>query len=100
MSTLETMFGYSVYHLILHWNHYLYSQPLTGNSFAIDHFGTFPFPVLLILSLPLSFFLQLMLSLPCFFYKKAPTPIGPPHFKLLHSSLDLDPAIWFLLLIQ
>jgi hypothetical protein len=47
-----------------------------------------PFPVLL------------TLSLPCFFYKKAPTPIGPPHFKLLPSSLDLDLAIWFLLLIQ
>jgi hypothetical protein len=34
--------------------------------------GTFPaVPVLLILSLP------------CFFYKKALTPFGPPHFKLL-----------------
>jgi hypothetical protein len=35
-----------------------------------------------------------------FFYKKARMPIGPPHFKLLPSSLDLDLAIWFLLLIQ
>jgi hypothetical protein len=34
----------------------LCSQPLTDNSFAIDHLGNlFPFPVLLILSLPLSF---------------------------------------------
>jgi hypothetical protein len=41
-----------------------------------------------------------MLSLPCFCYKKGPTPIGPPHFKFLPSSLDLDLAIWFLLLIQ
>jgi hypothetical protein len=40
----------------------------------------------------------LILSLPCFFYKTALTPIGPPHFKLLPSSLDLDLAIWFLLL--
>jgi hypothetical protein len=44
--------------------------------------------MLLILSLPL--FLQPMLCLPCFCYKKALTPIGPPHFKLLPSSLDLD----------
>jgi hypothetical protein len=34
----------------------LYSQPLTGNSFAIDRLeNLFPFPVLLILSLPLFF---------------------------------------------
>jgi hypothetical protein len=63
----------------------LCSQPLTSNSF-LTVLGTFPaVPVLLILSLP------------CFSYKKAPTPIGPSHFKLLPSSLDL--AIWFLLLI-
>jgi hypothetical protein len=67
----------------------LCSQPLTGNSFALTVLEPSQlFPVLLILSLP------------CFFYKKAPTPIGPPHFKLLPSSLDLDQAIWFLLLIQ
>jgi hypothetical protein len=28
-----------------------------------------------------------------FAIKKAPMPIGPPHFKLLPSSLDLDLAI-------
>jgi hypothetical protein len=69
----------------------LYSQPLTSNSFPaiLTVLGTFPVvPMLLILSLP------------CFFYKTAPTPIGHPHFKLLPSSLDLDLAIWFLLLIQ
>jgi hypothetical protein len=42
MSTLEMMFGYSAYHLILHWNHYLCSQPLTGNSFTIDCLGNLP----------------------------------------------------------
>jgi hypothetical protein len=42
MSTLEMMFGYSAYHLILHWNHYLCSEPLTSNSFAIDHLGNLP----------------------------------------------------------
>jgi hypothetical protein len=69
----------------------LCSQPLTSNSFpaVLTVLGTFPaVPMLLILSLP------------CFFYKKALMPIGPPHFKLLPSSLDLDLAIWFLLLIQ
>jgi hypothetical protein len=69
----------------------LCSQPLTSNSFpaVLTVLGTFPaVPVLLILSLP------------CFFYKKESTPISPPHFKLLPSSLDLDLAIWFLLLIQ
>jgi hypothetical protein len=69
----------------------LCSQPLTSNSFLaiLTVLRTFPVvPVLLILSLH------------CFFYKKAPTPIGRPHFKLLTSSLDLDLAIWFLLLIQ
>jgi hypothetical protein len=35
-----------------------------------------------------------------FSYKKAPTPICPPHLKLLPSSLDVDLAIWFLLVIQ
>jgi hypothetical protein len=35
---------------------YICSQPLTGNSFAIDRLGNLvPFPVLLILSLPLLF---------------------------------------------
>jgi hypothetical protein len=35
----------------------LCSQPLTGNSFAINRLGNlFSFPMLLILSLPLSFF--------------------------------------------
>jgi hypothetical protein len=47
---------------------------LTGSG--INFLGTFPFLVLLILSLP------------CFCYKKTPTPIVPPH--LLPSSLDLD----------
>jgi hypothetical protein len=42
----------------------------------------------------------LIFSLPCFCYKKAPTSIDHPHFKLLSSSLDLDLAIWFFLLIQ
>jgi hypothetical protein len=47
----------SPFHLILHWNHYLCSQPLPGNSFAIDRIlGTFPFPILLILSLPFFFY--------------------------------------------
>jgi hypothetical protein len=89
---LETMFAYSVYHLILHWNHYLCISALShwlATVSPLTALGTFPaIPVLLILSLP------------CFFYKKAPTPIGPPHLKLLPSSLGLDPAIWFLLLIQ
>jgi hypothetical protein len=67
----------------------LCSQPLTSNSFAIDRLGNLP---------GRSCALDLIPSL--FFYKKAPTPIGPPHFKLLPSSLDLDLAIWFLLLIQ
>jgi hypothetical protein len=67
----------------------LCSQPLTGNSFAIDHLGNLP---------GRSCALDLIPSL--FFYKKALTPIGPPHFKLLPSSIDLDLAIWFLLLIQ
>jgi hypothetical protein len=53
---------------------------------------TFPFPVLLILSIPL-FFLQPMLSIPCFFYKKAPTPVGPPHIKVLPSCLYLNLAM-------
>jgi hypothetical protein len=91
VSTLETMFGYFVYHLILHWNHYLYSSAIShclATVSPLTILGTFPFLVLLILSLP------------CFCYKKAPTPIGPPHFKLPPSSLDLDLAIWFLLLIQ
>jgi hypothetical protein len=70
------------YHLILHWKRRLANlhrddvsllrvsfnstleslplqlccQPLTGNSFAIDRLGNlFPFPVLLILSIPLFF---------------------------------------------
>jgi hypothetical protein len=65
------------------------SQPLTSNSFVIDRLGNLP---------GRSCALDLI---PCFFYKKAPTPIGPPHFKLLPSSLvDLDLAIWFLLLIK
>jgi hypothetical protein len=41
-------------------------SPLT--RFGIKFVGTFPFPVLLILSF--LFFLQLMFSLPCFCYKK------------------------------
>jgi hypothetical protein len=90
---LETMFAYSAYHLILHWNHYLCSSALShwlATVSSLTVLGTFPaVPVLL------------TLSLPCFFYKKAPTPIGPPHFKLLPSSLvDLDIAIWFFLMIQ
>jgi hypothetical protein len=41
----------------------LCSQPLIGNSFAIDSLGNlFPFPMLLILSLPL-FFLEMMTTL-------------------------------------
>jgi hypothetical protein len=41
----------------------LCSQQLTSNSFAIDRLGNlFPFPVLLILSLPL-FFLEMMTTL-------------------------------------
>jgi hypothetical protein len=92
------MFGYSTYHLILHWNHYLCSQPLTDNSFTIDRLGNLSVSCALDLILS-SLFLKSMLSLPCFFYKKAPTPIGPPHFKLLLSSLDLDLSIQFLLLI-
>jgi hypothetical protein len=36
------MFGYSAYNLILHWNHYLCSQPLTDNSFAIDRLEKLP----------------------------------------------------------
>jgi hypothetical protein len=87
------MFGYSTYHLILHWNHYLCSQPLTGNSFAIDHLGNLPVSCALVLIPSSLFFLQLILSLPCFCYKKALTPIGPPHFNLLPFSLDLDLAI-------
>jgi hypothetical protein len=70
----------------------LCSQPLTSNSFpaVLTILGTFPAVIVL-----------LILSLPCFFNKKAPTPIDPPHFKLLPSSLvDLDLAIRFLLLIQ
>jgi hypothetical protein len=63
-------------------------QPLTGNNFAIDRLGNLP---------GRSCALDLI---PCFFYKKAPTPISPPRFKLLPSSLDLDLAIWFLLQIQ
>jgi hypothetical protein len=60
----------------------LCSQPLTSNSFIIDHLGNLP---------ERSCALDLI---PCFFYKKAPTPIGPPHFKLLPSSLvHLDLAI-------
>jgi hypothetical protein len=67
----------------------LCSQPLSSNSFTIDHLGNLP---------DRSCALDLIPSL--FFYKKAPTPIGPPHFNVLPSSLDLDLAIWFLLLIQ
>jgi hypothetical protein len=57
---MEMTFRYPAYHLILHWYGnslplQLYSQPLNG-SFAIDRVGNlFPFPVLLILSLPLFF---------------------------------------------
>jgi hypothetical protein len=60
----------------------LCSQPLTRNSLAIDRLGNLP---------GRSCALDLIPSL--FFYKKAPTPIGPPHFMLLPSSLDLDLAI-------
>jgi hypothetical protein len=70
----------------------LCSQPLTSNSFPaiLTVLGTFPAVLVL-----------LILSVPCVFHKKAPTPIGPPHFKLLPSSLDLDlGSIWFLILIQ
>jgi hypothetical protein len=68
---METTFRYPVYHLILHWKRHLAnprrvdvslprvsfnstldslplqlcSQPLTGNSFAIDRLGTEPLPV-------------------------------------------------------
>jgi hypothetical protein len=52
------MFRYSAYHLILHWNHYLCSSAL-GHWLAtvspLTVLGTFPFPVLLIISLPLYF---------------------------------------------
>jgi hypothetical protein len=89
---LEMMFAYSVYHKILDWNHYLCSSALShwlATVLPWTVLGTFPaVPMLLILSLP------------CFFYKKALTPISPPHFKLLPSSLDRDLGIWFLLLIQ
>jgi hypothetical protein len=44
MTTLETMFGYSAYHLILHWNHYrtsTFSHSLaTVSPFTV--LGTFP----------------------------------------------------------
>jgi hypothetical protein len=77
------MFRYHAYHLILHWKRrlanprrddvslpcvsfnstlkslplQLCSQPLTGNSFAIDHLGTEPLPVSCALDLiPSSFF--------------------------------------------
>jgi hypothetical protein len=61
---MEMTFRYHVYHLILHWNGnslplQLCSQPLNGKSFAIDRLGKlFPFPVLLILSLPFFFFVD------------------------------------------
>jgi hypothetical protein len=69
----------------------LYSQPLTSNSFLVVLTVLGTFPAILVL---------LILSLPYFFYNKELTPIGSPHYKLLPSSLDLDLAIWFLLLIQ
>jgi hypothetical protein len=56
MSTLEMMFGYFMYHLILHWNHYLCSQPLTGNSFTIDSLGNLSVSCALDLIPSLSFF--------------------------------------------
>jgi hypothetical protein len=65
---METTLRYPAYHLILHWNGnnlslQLCSQPLNGNRFAIDRLGNlFPFPALLILSLPL-FFLEMMTTL-------------------------------------
>jgi hypothetical protein len=69
----------------------LYSQPLTSNNFPAILTVLVTFPAIPLL---------LILSLPYFLYKKSLTPIGPFHFKLLLSSLDLDLAIWFLLLIQ
>jgi hypothetical protein len=84
------MFCYSAYHLILHWNRYLCSQPLTSNSCPVDWILG---PVILILSLPLSLFYNECYSFLVFAIKKAPTPLGPPHFKLLPSSLDLDLAM-------
>jgi hypothetical protein len=72
------------HHLILHWNHYLCSSALShwlATVSPLTILGTFSgVPVLLILSLP------------CFFYKKTPMPVGPPHFKMLSTSLDLDLA--------
>jgi hypothetical protein len=67
----------------------VYHYRVDGVGIPIDHLGNLP---------GRSCALNLIPSL--FFYKKAPTPIDPPHFKLLPSSLDLDLAIWFLLLIQ
>jgi hypothetical protein len=87
---METTFRYPVYHLILHWKRrlanprrvdvslprvsfnstldslplQLCSQPLTGNSFAIDRLGTEPLPVSCALDLiPSSLFLEMMTTL-------------------------------------
>jgi hypothetical protein len=87
---METTFRYPAYHLILHWKRHLAnprrddvslphvsfnstleslplqlcSQPLTGNSFAIDRLGTEPFPVSCALDLiPSSLFLEMMSTL-------------------------------------
>jgi hypothetical protein len=87
---MEKTFHYPEYHLILHWKRrlakprrddvslprisfnstlelltlQLCSQPLTGNSFAIDHLGTEPLPVYCALDLiPSSLFLEMMTTL-------------------------------------
>jgi hypothetical protein len=55
---METTFRYSEYHLILHWNYYLCSSTLSHWVAIVSPLtilGTFPFPVLLSLSLPLFF---------------------------------------------
>jgi hypothetical protein len=73
MTTLEMMFGYSTYHLILHWNHYLTSalSHWLATVSPLTILGTFLFPVLLILSLPCFFIkshrrLSILLTSSCF----------------------------------
>jgi hypothetical protein len=87
---METTFRYPAYHLILHWKWCLAnpriddvslprvsfnstleslplelcSQPLTGNSFAIDRLGREPLPISCALDLiPSSLFLEMMTRL-------------------------------------
>jgi hypothetical protein len=65
ISLLHVSFSSTLESLPLQWC----SQPLTGNSFAIERLGNlFSFPVLLILSLPL-LFLEMMTTLVMFVWR-------------------------------